>query len=148
MRAAIRQNLQPKLQAAEDLLEGSTATTRELLRQVVGSWWSEYDRSQSKGIIKLLVSECRQFPELGQFYVEEVMTRGRAFWRRLLERGIARGELRALDIDACLAVVTAPVTFLAIWQHSLGLYEKPSIDVGVYLETYIDVLFRGIESRP
>lgn len=147
MRAAIRQNIQPRLQLAEGLLD-TTATTRELLRRLVAGWWNDGGSGFGNGILKLLVAECRQFPELGQFYADEVMQRGRAFWKHLLERGIARGEVRPMDIDTCMAVVASPLMFLAIWQHSLGLFEKPSIDVGVYLETYIDVIFRGIEQRP
>lgn len=148
MRAAIRLAVLPKMQLAEDALEQSDASTRELLQRIVHSWWGDSGSSPSRGIVKLLVSECRNFPELGQFYVEEMVQRGKPFWLRLIARGIARGELRAgADSDACLAVMTAPVTLLSIWQHSLGMFEKPSLDVKVYLETYLDVLFEGLRPR-
>lgn len=144
MRAAIRLAVQPKLQFAEEVMERSDRSTRDMLRLIAANWMEDNSRSASRGILKLLVSECRNFPELGHFYCEEVMQRGRAFWLRLLRRGIERGELRDIDPDAYLAVVTAPLTLLTIWQHSLGLFEKPSIDPRVYLETYVDMLFQGL----
>ncbi|HSW12545.1 MAG TPA: TetR/AcrR family transcriptional regulator [Solimonas sp.] len=148
MRAAIRHNVAPMLEFAEQRVDQSTASTRELLREVVTNWLGGPDGGSSRGILKLLVAECRHFPELGQFYVEEVMEGGKALWLRLLRRGIARGELRAIDPERYLAVVTAPVTLLAIWRQSLGLFEKPSLDTAVYLDTYIDVLFHGIGNQP
>ncbi len=151
MRAAIRLAVQPKLQFAEEAMERSDHSTRELLRMIVTNWLQDYfdsPGSPSRGILKLLVSECRNFPELGHFYVEEVVQRGRGFWLKLLQRGIDRGELRAINPEAYLAVVTAPLTFLSIWQHSLGLFEKPSIDARVYMETYLDMLFEGLGQRP
>ncbi|AXQ27350.1 TetR/AcrR family transcriptional regulator [Solimonas sp. K1W22B-7] len=149
MRAAIRLAVQPKLQFAEQMMERSDRSTREMLSMIVANWLEDYTRTPgpSRGILKLLVSECRNFPELGTFYVEEVVQRGRGFWLKLLQRGIARGELRAIDPEAYLAVITAPLTFLSIWQHSLGLFEKPSIDARVYMETYLDVLFEGLRQR-
>lgn len=147
MRAAIRLAVQPKLQFAEEAMEGSDRSTQDMLRLIASSWLDGDNHSASRGILKLLVSECRNFPELGHFYSEEVMQHGRAFWLRLLRRGMERGELRQFDPEAYLAVITAPLTLLTIWQHSLGLFEKPSIDPAVYLETYIDMLFRGL-GRP
>lgn len=147
MRAAIRLAVQPKLQFAEEMTERSDLSTRDLLRRITANWLEDDIRSPSRGMLKLLVSECRNFPELGHFYADEVMQRARDFWLSLLRRGIERGELRDIDPEAYLPVVTAPLSLLNIWQHSLGLFEKPSIDARVYLETYVDVLFEGLGRR-
>lgn len=147
MRAAIRLAIQPRLQYAEEALQGSDLSTREVLRTIVSNWWQDDNRTSARGILKLLVSECRNFPELGHFYCEEVVHRGRSFWLHLLERGIARGELRDIDPAAYLPMVTAPLSFLSIWQHSLGMFEQPPLDVKNYLDTYIDVLFEGLQKR-
>lgn len=49
-----------------------------------------------------------------------------------------------IKINYALRIATAPIVLMLIWKHSLQPYERKALDVGRYLETYLDILFDGI----
>ncbi len=61
-------------------------------------WWARYGATKASGISKLIISEASNFPELARFYHDEVVTPGTDLVRRVLQRGIDRGEFRAVDM--------------------------------------------------
>jgi hypothetical protein len=40
--------------------------------------------------------------------------------RRTLQRGIASGEFRDVDVETAIDVIFAPVLMMLIWRYSLG----------------------------
>ena len=57
-------------------------------------WWEEFGATKLAGLTKLMLAEANNFPELAQFYNEEVVTRGNALIVSLLERGMQHGRER------------------------------------------------------
>ena len=145
-KAVVRQNISGKFfefNAALDDFEGSTA---DLLRIFVHAWWNRVQESQGAGIIKLMVSEGAQFPELADFYRTEVVEPGSQLIRRVLDRGTQRGEFRALDPHYGFYTVMAPIMFIAIWKNAphLSGADGLSMDVSKYLDMQIDILLSGL----
>jgi AcrR family transcriptional regulator len=108
----------------------------ELLRRIVGS--------QLSGIPKLVIAEAGNFPELAQFYHDEVIRRGRALIVGILTRGIASGEFRQVDAEYAWRIVIAPLLLAVIWKHSFAAFEPEPLDVGRHLEAHLDLLFNGL----
>ena len=52
-----------------------------------------------------MISESRNFPEVTRYYHDKVIVRGRALMRSVLERGIANGEFRCVDIESAIDVI-------------------------------------------
>lgn len=48
--------------------------------------------------MRLIVAEGPRFPAVADFYYREVVSRGIAAMRALIELGIARGEIREKDL--------------------------------------------------
>ena len=94
-KAVVREGLVPVLERGEKMVAEHRGTTAELIRQLVRGWWESIGSTPYAGITKLMISECRNFPELGNFYVEEVITRGHKLVRKALQRGLDSGELRS-----------------------------------------------------
>jgi TetR/AcrR family transcriptional regulator len=109
-------------------------------------WWERIGSTKASGISKLMMSEAKNFPELADFYRREVIRPGNALIERILRRGIARGELRPMDVTSCVFLVLAPMMFLATWKHSLGTCcgDVTELDPQKYLAALLDMLLRGL----
>jgi TetR/AcrR family transcriptional regulator len=129
--------------------ESSQGSSAELLRYAMTSWWDRVGVTKASGITKLVMSEARNFPELAQFYQTEVMKPGRELIRRILQRGIDRGEFRPLNLDYAVFSVVAPMIFLIMWKHSMGpCATDVSMDPHAYIASQIDVILHGVLQAP
>ena len=79
---------------------------------------------------------------LNYIYVETA-ARGRGLLRTLLQRGIERGEFRALDLETAIDVIYAPLMMLVVWRSSLCFCAKET-DPATYLKTHFDLLVQGL----
>lgn len=121
--------------------EGSTP---EMLRYCMRTWWERVGLTQASGITKLILAEGRNFPELADFYRREVVKPGQALIRRMLERGVARGEFEIDDMDHTLYAVIAPMLFLMLWRHSANACVDAELDPERYLQALSDTVLRGL----
>jgi AcrR family transcriptional regulator len=146
-RAVIEEGIVPALAAAEQQLAGHAGSGAELLRALLDGWWQQIGGTRLGGVSKLVISESRNFPGIARFYHERVIVRGRALLRTALQRGIASGEFRPMDIDSCIDVIVAPLLMLGIWRHSLCVCGS-DIDPGQFLDTQFDILVNGLLAAP
>ena len=149
-KAVVRQNISGKISEFNAALDEFGGHTADLLRIFVHAWWNKIAASQGAGIIKLMVSEGAQFPELADFYRVEVVEPGSQLIRRVLERGTQRGEFRILNPHYGFYAVLAPIMFVALWKNAphLSGTDGLSMDVSKYLDMQIDILLSGLSLQP
>jgi AcrR family transcriptional regulator len=143
-KAVVRENVVPVLGAAEGIVNAYEGPTADLFREIVLGWWERIGNTKLSGITKLIMAESANFPEVTQFYHDEVITRGRAVLTALLQRGIDRGEFRAIDITHTMNVIIAPVLMLILWKHSFGACGAEPISPDRFLNSFIDVFLHGV----
>jgi hypothetical protein len=68
--------------------------------------------------------------------------------RRTLQRGIASGEFRVVDVETAIDVIFAPVLMLVIWRYSLGACCGMAHDPQAYLRSHLDLTLGGLTARP
>ena len=147
-KAVVRENLFPVLIEAEDIIDRHDGSSAELFRGFVLKWWEKIGETKLSGITKLMIAECSNFPEVTQFYHDEVISRSNAIIIRILEHGIARGEFRPIDTVNAHRVICAPIIMLMMWKHSFGPCQAEPISPQGYLECFIDLLLRGLLAEP
>ncbi len=147
-KAVIRENLIPALGEAELAIDGHQGSSTDLFREIMMGWWERIGDTRLSGITKLMMAESGNFPEVARFYHEEVITRADAMIRRLLDRGIARGEFRAIDTLQATHVIIAPVLMLMMWKHSFVACRPESIAPQAYLQCFVDLLLNGLSVAP
>jgi hypothetical protein len=108
------------------------------------TWWDNVGASKLSGLPKLMMAEAGNFPELARFYQEEVVDRGENLVANVLKRGIARGEIRQLDLEIAPRMITAPMIMMMMWKHSSGVCKVEESKLPAYLEYYIDMALRSI----
>ena len=67
-------------------------------------------------IAKLVIAESRAFPEIGRFYLKEVIGRGVPLFEGLIARGIASGEFRRVDPGFTVRSLVAPMLLGMVWK--------------------------------
>jgi AcrR family transcriptional regulator len=142
-KAVVRENVIPVLGEAEGIIDTFDGPSAMLFREIALGWWERIGNTKLSGITKLIMAESCNFPEVTQFYHDEVITRGNAMIIRMLERGIARGEFRPVDVTQAMSVVVAPMLMLMMWKHSFSACGG-QIDAPRYLDTFIDLLLNGL----
>jgi AcrR family transcriptional regulator len=127
--------------------EGSSA---ELLRLTMLLWWERIGSTQASGISKLMMSEGRNFPEMADFFHQAVIRPGQQILRRVIQRGIERGEFRAVCIDHAVQGVISVMVFLALSRHCtpLSQHEFMSIEPVTYLNEQAQLIARGLAREP
>jgi AcrR family transcriptional regulator len=143
----VRNSIVPFIGAAEDSIAGFDGHSADLLRSVMVGWWQRLGSTKASGIIKLVMAEAGNFPDIACFYQEEVITRGTNMFASLLERAIARGEFRPMDVTIMTQVLIAPLLMLITWKHSVGPCDQSSLDPLAFLDTFLDMALHGL-ARP
>lgn len=143
-KAVVRESVIPMIGEAEGMIGQFTGTSAELLRLLMTTWWDRIGNTKLSGLTKLMIAEAGNFPELARFYQEEVIDRGDKLITAMLERGMARGEVRALDLDIAPRILIAPMIMMMIWKHSQGICQVEPDKLDAYLEQYIEMATHGL----
>ena len=146
-KAVVRNSVVPAIDAAEEDIAGFDGHSAELLRRVVHGWWDRMGKTNASGIIKLVMAEAKNFPDLGSFYQEEVMARGTRAIAGMLERAVARGEFRPVDINVMTQVLVAPILMLMTWKHSVGPCAN-ELDPAAFIDSFLDMALNGLLPPP
>jgi TetR/AcrR family transcriptional regulator len=145
-KAVVRENVARPVNEGASELAGFAGPTGELLTHMMQQWWARYGATKASGISKLIISEATNFPELARFYQDEVVTPGTELVRRVLQRGIDRGEFREVDMPNAIYAVMAPLIFLVMWKHSMApcCDAANTIDPEKFIAQHADLMVRGL----
>ncbi len=148
-KAVVRENLAGRFPEWEAEFDAYTGGTPDMLRYALKMWWQRIGATPASGITKLMMSEAVNFPELAAFYEKEVIEPGRALIRRILQRGVDRGEFRPVNMEHAVYMVLAPMLFLMSWKHSFGACgnRAATVDPEKYLDVQVETLLYGLCPR-
>src|SRR6202048_987076 len=114
-------------------------SARAMLEAFAESFVREGAQTRRGDIVRLIMTEGTRFPSLAEFYYREVVERGMAGMRKLIEYGIARGEIHNAALERFPQIVVAPAMVAVIWQ---GLFGKHApLDAMAMLRVHIDLIF-------
>ncbi len=143
-KAVIRSNLAEHFPGWNQEFESFQGSTAEMLAYAMQSWWERIGNTRASGITKLVSSEGSNFPEVVEFYEAEVLRPGRNLFKAILQRGIDRGEFRAMDTDTAVYSLVSTVFFLSMWRHSLSPCDSSStLDPQAFMQSHVDALIHG-----
>jgi TetR/AcrR family transcriptional regulator len=151
-KAVVRENISgrfPQWNVAIEAFDGGTA---DMLRYAMTLWWERLGNTKASGITKLMLSEAKNFPELAAFYQQEVMQPAHELVRRILQRGVDRGEFAPMNMQYTVYAVLSPMLFLQMMMHA-----SPACCDGTqaaqlvpedFLAAQVQTLLDGLRLRP
>jgi AcrR family transcriptional regulator len=148
-KAVVRENIANKFPTWQEEFLTFEGSSSDMLRYAMVSWWERIGNTRASGITKLVMSEAQNFPEIAEFYQEEVIKPGNAMIRRILERGVQSGEFRDIDLEQAVHIIVAPMIFLMMWKHSMGACAASAkiVDPEQFIHMQVDVLLHGMTAK-
>jgi TetR/AcrR family transcriptional regulator len=148
-KAVVRAHLTEAIAEGSDIVDQFEGPTSELLHLLAHTWWSRVGTSKASGIMLVIVNEANNFPDLIQFYMDEVVAPSHAMLTKAVQRGVDRGEFRDMDVNSVVQALIAPVHFLVLYRHcSAACTVNPvPLDPEQFIATQIELLLRGLVVR-
>lgn len=149
-KAVVRENISGRFAQWGTEINQFQGSTADMLRLCMLTWWERIGSTKVSGITKLMLSEAGNFPELATFYRDEVIRPGNELIKRILQRGVDRGEFRPVNMKYAVYTVLGPMLFLALWKHSYGTLSdaKDHLVPQEYLAAQIEGILMGLNVRP
>ncbi|QDQ28172.1 TetR/AcrR family transcriptional regulator [Chitinimonas arctica] len=145
-KAVVRETVLPNLEFAELLVADHRGSCADLLWALLEGWAQRLQQSPSTSISKLMIAEASNFPELGRFYLEEVVLRSRRLFAEVIQRGIDAGEFRAVDVAMATRSVTAPLMMIKVWKQSFECCDSSEVDLPEFARFHYEMLIRGLRA--
>src|SRR3954469_22982205 len=77
-KAVVRENISGRFTEWEQEFASYEGSAAELVRYCMRVWWERIGTTRVSGIVKLIMSEARTFPDIASFYQQEVIRPGNA----------------------------------------------------------------------
>ena len=149
-KAVVRENISGRFTEWNAEFEEFEGDSAAMLTYCMNAWWERVGATKASGITKLMMSEAKNFPDLAAFYQSEVIQPGQTLIRRILQRGMDRGEFRPLDLDYAVYSVVAPMIYLVLAKHSMNVCMRDDqlIDPEKYIASQLSTLLHGMCVSP
>ncbi|NQW81457.1 MAG: TetR/AcrR family transcriptional regulator, partial [Polaromonas sp.] len=147
-KAVVRENISGRFEEWNNEFLTYQGSAADMLHHCMSTWWQRIGSTQASGITKLMISEGGHFPDIVEFYQNEVVQPGQALIRQVLQRGIDRGEFRAVNLDFAVYGVVAAMMFLILSKHSAaGLLTNVPLDPDAYIANQAAVMLLGLSAN-
>lgn len=121
----------------------------DLLRGILVDWWGQLYASPASGVFKLVITEVRNFPEIGEFYARQVIEPAHQLISGVVSQGIARGEFRTVDVDHAVHSLVLPLVMICLHRHSLGACPGEwHLDGSAFIAQHVRLVLDGLCLRP
>lgn len=114
-------------------------SVRDAVEGFARAFIQEVASTRRGDIVRLIVAEGPRFPSIADFYYREVVSRGLAGMRALIELAVARGEIKQKELARFPQIVVAPAIVAVIWQ-SLFSRHAPLNAIEMF-RVHLDLIF-------
>ena len=95
-------------------------------------------------VAKVVISESRAFPDIGRFYLKEVIGRGFPLLTGLIERGIAQGEFRKVDAAMTVRSLVGPMLLGGLWKTVFEPIGGETLDVRALARHHAELMLHAL----
>jgi AcrR family transcriptional regulator len=147
-KALARASIGEQLAAVKAQVENFPGATAQLLRFVLSTMGRFAATSDRVILPRLLLAEAGNFPELAKFWREEIIEKGISLFGSIVQRGVDRGEFRAIAPEHAARLCVAPIVLIMIWRTTFAQFDAEPYDYDTLIEAHLQTLLQGLEARP
>ncbi|MEM7490819.1 MAG: TetR/AcrR family transcriptional regulator [Pseudomonadota bacterium] len=140
--ALMRQKLTDPLADRAGMLDGFDGSSRALLETLLALLHADMADPDATTLLRVLIAEGHRFPDLVRLHHDRIVDHGLGLLRRIVDRGIARGEFAPDLGDVDLRVVIAPVIMAAVWR--IVFEEVAPLDRDRLFRSHLRVVLDGL----
>jgi AcrR family transcriptional regulator len=146
-KAAVESAVIPALEAGEAIAADHSRPPADALRAFVFWWWEKVGASDLGALPKLLVAEVGNFPDLGKWFHENLIMRGKRAAASIIERGVVSGEFRRVEPMDVARIMFAQMFSYVLWRRAFGPAMPDLPEPEAYFATVVDILVNGLKGE-
>jgi len=144
--ALARQSIGVQIDQVTAQLAQFPGSSSDLLRFVLGTMGNFAISSDRVVLPRLVLAEAANFPQLAEFWRREVVERGIALMSGIIQRGIARGEFRKIDLQHAARLCVAPLLVIVLWRTTFARFDAEPYDYRGLIDAHVATLLKGLEA--
>ena len=144
----IRQTVGSNLDTVERLVKAHRGPVAVLIPRILDFMASRIEDTPLPSIAKLVIGESRAFPEIGCFYLKEVISRGLPLFERLIARGISQGEFRKVDPSLTVRSLVGAMLLGGMWKVVFEPIGGKKLDVRALARHHADLMLHALRRQP
>src|SRR6267378_1329850 len=129
----VRQAVAANLGTVEAMLKAHRGPVAELLPRILEFMAGRIDQSPIAAVAKLVISESRAFPEIGRFYLKE-----------LIVRGMEQGEFRKVDPAMTVRSIVGAMLLAGIWRTVFEPIGADKLDIKALARHHADLMLHAL----
>lgn len=145
LKAILRNVVTPRIGEIETTIKTYDGPAPDLLRLIFAAASTTVNSPEVRPILKLILTEAGNFPEIAEFYRKEVAFRALYSLAALIEHGIKRGEFRECDPIATAQSVIFPLLMNVIVREVLGA--MPEFSPEKFVPSHLEFALRGLAAN-
>lgn len=126
----------------EALTKTINGSASDILRMTFALACQTIGSPDVRAILKLILSESQNFPEIAEFHRKEIAYRGLYSLARIIEHGTKRGEFRPCDPVATAQSIIFPILMNALVTEVFG--PMPEFSTTRFYPSHLDFVLRGL----
>lgn len=143
-RAVIERAMGPNLQALKARAAGHPGPFAELARAAVGAIATLVVHSPAGGVVKMVIGEARNFPELARLWHDELASQALGAMAEAVRTAQARGEVRAGDPRAYALQLVSPLLAGVMWRETFVPVGAEPFDLAALARQHVDAMLEGM----
>jgi AcrR family transcriptional regulator len=144
----VHQAVAANLGTVEAMLKAHRGPVAELLPRILEFMAGRIDQSPIAAVAKLVISESRAFPEIGRFYLKEVIGRGLPLLEGLIVRGMEQGEFRLVDPAMTVRSIVGAMLLAGIWRTVFEPIGADKLDIKALARHPADLMLHALKPDP
>ena len=138
-KALISDNMEPILGQANHFLGETDLPPREMLQAFYHLIAEEIIMTERSDLLRLMITEMAMFPDIAEYYHDNLIKPGLNLITSVLKQAEARGELRSTHALSVPQMVFAPAIISVIWNMLFARYSN--LDSKAAFDFILDTLF-------
>ena len=140
----VRQAIASNIITVETMLAAHRGPVAPLLPRILDFMASRIEETPMAAVAKLVIAESRAFPEIGRFYLKEVIGRGIPMMEGLIAHGIAQGEFRKVDPGLTVRTMVGPMLLAVVWRTVFEPIGAEKLDVRALARHHADLMLHAL----
>jgi len=143
-RAVVRDTVAPNIDLVRTMIEGADLPFPDVIRMFLPRFAALTSQARVGAVAKMVIGESRNFPELAKVWHDEVVSKALGLIGGLIERGQARGEVRAGDPRLLTFTLMGPMVMGLLWRETLQPAGGAPLDLEALAVQHAETVLDGM----
>ena len=143
-RAVVRDTVAPNIDVVRTMVEGADLPFPDVIRLFLPRFAALTSQARVGAVAKMVIGESRNFPELAKVWHDEVVSKALGLIAGLIERGQAKGEVRAGDPRLLTFTLMGPMVMGLLWRETLQPAGGAPLDLEALAAQHAETILAGL----